>query len=629
MPQKKPSYSASDIEILSGLDPVRKRPEMYTNTTDPTHLAHEVIDNSVDEATAGYAKHIQVVLYKDQSLSVQDDGRGMPMDKHPQKKVSGAEVILTTLHAGSKFSSAQYRYAGGLHGVGVSVVNALCARLEANIYRDKKHYCLIFKNGNKAAEKPVKASTSSRPKKGTTIHFTPDPKYFDSTLFNKAELSDLLHTKAVLCPNLKVDFAIEGEGKQSWQYADGIPEYFTQLTQGIEPLLPQPCRFQDEIRDEEFEWCFNWLPNDAPFTSKSYVNLIPTQQGGTHTSGMRNGLTSALREFSELHKLSDSNLKIMPDDVAKGMLYILSIRTPEPRFAGQTKEKFVSKDTGKAIEKAAHDNFSLWLNQNTEDAQKILEQALENARARARRNKRTSKLLQSVSSHLPSKLSDCLSSDIIDNELFLVEGNSAGGSAKQARDRDFQAVMALRGKILNTWESDSEGILASKEVLDIITAIGVAPGSNDLSKLRYGKICMLADADSDGLHISVLLTALFVQHFRAVLEAGHIYVAMPPLFRIDVGNSVYYAHDEKDRDTHMNSLSSKDVDRARIIRFKGLGEMNPKQLRESTMSPMSRRLTQLDDDESTQKMMDMLLAKQRSADRRQWLEEKGNLVEVN
>ena len=624
MVKKAKSYSAKDIEILSGLNPVRKRPEMYTDTVNPTHLAHEVIDNSVDEAMSGYASHVKVMLYKDQSLAVEDNGRGLPMDLHPIKKVSGAEVILTTLHSGSKFSGSQYRFSGGLHGVGVSVVNALSSHLEARIQRGRKIYHLTFKDGKKKrnTQKSVAKSAS-----GTRIHFTPDPKYFDSAEFDKTALRELLRTKAILCSGLRMDLKIEGEKKESWCYQDGMVDYFNELTANQSSLLPENYSFDQEVAEHQFKWCFNWFSSANQSVGKSYVNLIPTIQGGVHTNGLRSGLTDALREFIHLHKLGN-DVKIKPEDVWKDIFYILSVHTPEPRFAGQTKEKFVSKDVGRAIEKSAYDDFSLWLNKNISAGKSIVENVFSNAQLRSREAKKRNSGFIQPNAHLPSKLSDCLSSDINENELFLVEGNSAGGSAKQARQREYQAVMALRGKILNTWESNTDVILESKEVADIVGAIGVRPGEDDLSRLRYGKICILSDADSDGFHISVLLSALFLKHFRPLINAGHIYVALPPLFRIDCGNSVYYAHDEKDRDTYMNKLSDKEASKARILRFKGLGEMNPKQLRESTMLPAERHLIQLTTDDTSESMLDMLLAKQRAGDRREWLSEKGNLVEV-
>ncbi len=619
------SYSARDIEVLQGLDPVRKRPEMYTDTSSPTHLAHEVIDNGVDEAMAGFATLLRVTLHDDGSLSVEDNGRGIPIDSHPQKKIPGVELILTTLHAGSKFSSGQYKFSGGLHGVGVSVVNALSARFEATIQRSGQSCQMVFENGNKKSA--AKKKKGAAPKKGTLIRFWPDAKYFDSPRFDEAGLRDLLRIKAVLCPGLKVSFAV-GEQEETWQYEDGLTEYFADLTAGCELLLPESCCAKQAVESGEFAWCLNWSAPGQAAIGKSYVNLIPTAQGGAHVNGLRAGVVGALREFSSMHKVAAGKVKIMPNDIWQDINYVLSVHTMDPRFAGQTKERFVSQDVGNLVEKTARDSFSLWLNEHPEEGREILERASDNARQRSQKRQPVARASHGGGPKLPGKLADCSSGDLARTELFLVEGDSAGGSARQARDREYQAVMALRGKILNTWESNPQALLQSKEVTDIVTAIGVAPDSADLSRLRYGKVCILADADSDGLHIAVLLAALFLKHFHALVASGAIYVALPPLFRVDHGNSVYYAHDERARAAYLDSLSDSEAAKARTIRFKGLGEMNPRQLKESTMLPGQRRLIRFSADDASAGIMDMLLAKQRAADRKQWLREKGNLAEI-
>lgn len=616
---------ARDIEVLQGLDPVRKRPEMYTDTSSPTHLAHEVIDNSVDEAMAGFATLLRVDLHVDGSLSVEDDGRGIPIDPHPEKKIPGVELILTTLHAGSKFSSRQYKFSGGLHGVGVSVVNALSSRFEVAIQRGQQSCRMVFENGNKKSA--AKKKKDAPPKRGTLIRFWPDPGYFDTAQFNVAELRELLRIKAVLCPGLKAIFTVGGQ-QEVWQYDDGMVEYFDDLTQGCEFFLPKLWHSRQAVECSEFAWCLNWSRSGQAAIGKSYVNLIPTARGGTHVNGLRAGIVGALREFARMHKVAAAKVGIMPNDIWQDINYVLSVNTTEPRFAGQTKERFVSKDIGNLLEKTVHDSFSLWLNEHTEEGYRILERALDNARARSQKQQPVARVSYSGGPKLPGKLADCSSGDPQYTELFLVEGDSAGGSARQARDREYQAVMALRGKILNTWESNSQALSQSKEVTDIVTAIGVAPDSDDLSRLRYGKVCILADADSDGLHIAVLLAALFLKHFHALVESGAIYVALPPLFRVDHGNSVYYAHDERARRAYLDGLSEGEAAKARTIRFKGLGEMNPGQLKESTMLPGQRRLIQFSADDTSAAVMDMLLAKQRAPDRKQWLQEKGNLAEI-
>ncbi len=620
-------YDASAIEVLSGLEPVRKRPGMYTDTTRPNHLAQEVIDNSVDEAIAGHAKKIDVTLFKDGSLEVIDDGRGMPVDLHPQQKIPGVEVILTKLHAGGKFSDKNYQFSGGLHGVGVSVVNALSKNLEVFVRRAGKEHKITFKGGKKSSNLKVVGDVGKR-NTGTTIHFWPDGKYFDSVNFSLPRLKHVLRAKAVLCPGLLIRFHDEkGKDKEEWYYEDGLQDYLTGALQGFEVLPDEPFLGSLSGEKEAVDWAVQWLPEGGELITESYVNLIPTAQGGTHVNGLRTGLTEAVREFCEFRNLLPRGVKITPDDVWDKCSYILSIKMADPQFSGQTKERLSSRESAAFVSGVVKDAFSLWLNQHPEAGEGIAQLAIANAHKRLKAGKKVVRKRVTAGPALPGKLADCSSQDLGRTELFLVEGDSAGGSAKQARDREFQAIMPLRGKILNTWEVSPDQVLASQEVHDISVAIGVEPGLGDLKSLRYGKVCILADADSDGLHIATLLCALFVRHFRPLVEAGHVHVAMPPLFRIDVGKDVFYALDEAEREGILDRIKAeKRKGKISITRFKGLGEMSPKQLRESTMSPDTRRLVKLtlDAGDKTNRMMDMLLAKKRASDRRAWLEKKGD-----
>ena len=624
-------YDSADIEVLSGLEPVRKRPGMYTDIARPNHLAHEVIDNSVDEAISGYAKSIDIKLYKDGSLEVNDDGRGMPVDKHPNLKLPGVEVVLSTLHAGGKFSNKTYTYAGGLHGVGVSVVNALSKHLEVWVRRDGQEYNMAFKRGKKASELEVIGSVGKR-NTGTTIRFWPDAKYFENDKFSVPKLLHVMRAKAILCPGLKIRFVDQFNNKKyEWCYADGIKDYLLESVDEFEhiPLNSFCERFEGEL--DAAEWALTWMTGDGEGLKESYVNLVPTTQGGTHVSGLRTGLTEALREFCEFRKLLPRGIKLTPDDVWEKLCYILSVKIKEPQFAGQTKERLSSREAAVFVAGVVKDSFGFWLNQNSEAGEQIAQLAIFNAESRLKRSKKVVRKKIASGPALPGKLADCTAEDLARTELFLVEGDSAGGSAKQARDRVFQAVMPLRGKILNTWEVSPDQVLASQEVHDISVAIGVEPGSSDLSRLRYGKICVLADADSDGLHIATLLCAMFLQHFRNLVEAGHVYMAMPPLFRIDVGKEVFYVLDDEEKQGVLDRIKAeKKTGKLTITRFKGLGEMNPMQLRESTMAIDTRRLVQLSltDEKKTVKLIDMLLAKKRAADRRSWLEQKGNLIQV-
>ncbi len=624
-------YNASDIEVLTGLDPVRKRPGMYTDTTRPNHLAQEVIDNSVDEAIAGHASRIDVVLRRDGSLCVTDDGRGMPVDLHPQKKRSGVEVILTTLHAGGKFSDKNYRFSGGLHGVGVSVVNALSKRLEVEIRRDGRLWRMAFANGEKVGELEAVGEVGRR-NTGTRVCFWPDAQYFDSVRFSVPKLRHVLRAKAVLCPGLTVSFTDEVSGKtETWHYEQGLRDYLMEAVKGWETLPDEPFMGSMQGETEAVDWAVIWLPEGGEPVAESYVNLIPTPQGGTHVNGLRAGLTEAIREFCEFRNLLPRGVKLSPEDVWEKISYVLSAKLQDPQFAGQTKERLSSREAAPFVSGVVKDAFSLWLNQHPAVGEQLAQLAISNAQRRMRQGRKVARKKVSQGPALPGKLADCSSTDLSRTELFLVEGDSAGGSAKQARDREFQAIMPLRGKILNTWEVDSDQILASQEIHDISVAIGVDPGSDDLSGLRYGKICILADADSDGLHIATLLCALFVRHYRPLVEQGHVFVAMPPLFRIDVGKEKFYALDEAEKEGVLNRIQAeKKKGKVVVTRFKGLGEMNPMQLRESTMAPETRRLVQLvlEPGDDTYRLMDMLLARKRAADRRHWLEQKGDHAEL-
>lgn len=626
-------YNAEAIEVLSGLDPVKRRPGMYTETDRPNHLAQEVIDNSVDEALAGHAKQIDVVLHEDGSLSVADDGRGMPVDIHPEEGVSGVELILTRLHAGGKFNNDNYTFSGGLHGVGVSVVNALSKLLHVEIRRDGQVYRIGFADGEKVSELEV-IGTCGKRNTGTTVRFTPDPKYFDSPKFSLTRLKHILRAKAVLCPGLKVTFTDMTGGKKDqevWYYEEGLEAYLKGTTQVWDTLPEEPFTGSLTGQEDAVDWAVQWLVDGGEITAESYVNLIPTAQGGTHVNGLRTGLLEAMREFCEIRNLLPRGVKLAPDDIWDKCCYILSAKMRDAQFSGQTKERLSSRGIAAFISGAVKDAFSLWLNKHVEEGEKIAELVISNAQRRMRSNKKVVRKKVTQGPALPGKLADCSGADTDRAELFLVEGDSAGGSAKQARNREFQAIMPLRGKILNTWEVDSSEVLASQEIHDISVAIGVDPGSDKLDGLRYSKICILADADSDGLHIATLLCALFVQHFRPLVAAGHVYVAMPPLYRIDVAKEVFYALDDDERDAIIDRIRAERRNaKIGVQRFKGLGEMNPLQLRETTMSPDTRRLVQLtiDTDDDTLELMDMLLAKKRSGDRKAWLESKGNLAEV-
>ncbi len=624
-------YDAASIEVLTGLDPVKKRPGMYTDTTRPNHLAQEVIDNSVDEAIAGFASQIGVILHVDQSLSVIDDGRGMPVDIHPQQGIPGVEVILTKLHAGGKFSGKHYQFSGGLHGVGVSVVNALSKRLDVRVRREGKEYSISFENGDKKNELQEIGAVGKK-NSGTTIRFWPDVGYFDSPVFSVSKLKHVLRAKAVLCPGLKVKFYVEKTKEAiEWYYEDGLADYLTEALSGFELLPQQPFVTSVQGENEAVDWAVMWLPEGGESITESYVNLIPTSQGGTHVNGLRTGLTDAIRDFCEFRSLLPRGVKLAPDDVWDKVSYVLSVKMNDPQFSGQTKERLSSRETAAFVSGIAKDSFSLWLNQHAEVGDLLAQMAISSAQKRLRSSKKVVRKKVTSGPALPGKLADCSSQDVSRTELFLVEGDSAGGSAKQARDRVFQAIMPLRGKILNTWEVSPDQVLASQEVHDISVAIGVEPASDDLSGLRYGKVCILADADSDGAHIATLLCALFLRHFQPLVEKGHVYVAKPPLYRIDIAKDKFYALDEAERDGIIDRFAAeKRKGKVSVTRFKGLGEMNPLQLRESTIAPDTRRLAQLtiEAGDNTFDIMNMMLSKKRAADRKEWLQEKGDLAEV-
>jgi topoisomerase-4 subunit B len=658
-------YNAASLEVLKGLDPVKRRPGMYTDTQRPNHLAQEVIDNSVDEAIAGFANRVEVILHEDGSLEVSDNGRGMPTDIHPEEKISGVEVILLKLHAGAKFSNKDYRFSGGLHGVGVSVVNALSEQLWVEIRRGGQKYQIAFADGYKTSDLEMVGSVGQR-NTGTTIRFWPNPTYFDTVKYSVRRLRHVLRAKAVLCPKLTVVFKDRIQKKtDTWYYEDGLRDYLSSSLEGYALIPENPFVGEHEAEEEAVAWAVAWQPESSDTITESYVNLIPTAQGGTHVNGFRSGLLASLREFCEFRKLIPRGIKLTADDIWERCSYILSVKMSDPQFSGQTKERLSSRQCAAMVSGTIKDAFTLWLNHHTEVGEQLAEMAIENARRRLKASKKVVRKKITSGPALPGKLADCVSQDPATTELFLVEGDSAGGSAKQARDRQTQAVMPLRGKILNTWEVESQAVLSSKEIHDIAVAIGVDPGVDDLSGLRYHKICILADADSDGLHIATLLCALFLRHFKPLVAAGHVYVAMPPLYRIDAAKKVFYALDDEEKSAILKRLAKTSKAKANVQRFKGLGEMNPLQLRETTMAADTRRLVRLqlgvrknegrpaDDgpekeatfqtegltraeteavadmamESGAEAVMDMLLAKKRAADRRQWLETEGDLAQ--
>ncbi len=627
------NYSAQEITVLKDLEPVQIRPGMYTDTTRPNHLAQEVIDNSVDEALAGFATKVEVILHADQSLEVIDNGRGMPVDIHPTEGVSGVEVILTKLHAGGKFSNKNYEFAGGLHGVGISVVNALSERVDIQVKRNGEVYKIAFENGVKVEELEV-IGTCGRRTTGTTVHFKPNPKYFDSKNFSVSRLRHLLRAKAVLCSGLEIKFVDKVNNTEDvWCYQDGLSDYLTEAVNGFETLPEKPFVGEFKGSTEAVSWALLWLPEGGELIAESYVNLIPTVQGGTHVNGLRQGLLNAMTEYCEFRNKLPRGVKLTADDIWDRCAYILSLKMQDAQFAGQTKERLSSRQSAVFVAGVLKDAFSLWLNQNVQDADRLAEMAISSAQRRLNAAKKVVRKKLVSGPALPGKLADCASQNLEKTELFLVEGDSAGGSAKQARDREYQAILPLRGKILNTWEVASDQVLGSTEIHDIAVALGIDPDNEDLSQLRYGKVCILADADSDGLHIATLLCALFLRHFPKLVQDGHVYVAMPPLYRIDLGKEVFYALDESEKEAILERLKDK-KGTLNVQRFKGLGEMDPSQLRETTMDPNTRRLVQLtyelgeDQGAETLELMDMLLAKKRAEDRKNWLQTNGDQVDL-
>ena len=627
------NYSAQEITVLKDLEPVQIRPGMYTDTTRPNHLAQEVIDNSVDEALAGFATKVEVILHADQSLEVIDNGRGMPVDIHPTEGVSGVEVILTKLHAGGKFSNKNYEFAGGLHGVGISVVNALSERVDIQVKRNGEIYKIAFENGVKVEELEV-IGTCGRRTTGTSVHFKPNPKYFDSKNFSVSRLRHLLRAKAVLCSGLEIKFVDKVNNTEDvWCYQDGLSDYLTEAVNGFETLPEKPFVGEFKGSTEAVSWALLWLPEGGELIAESYVNLIPTVQGGTHVNGLRQGLLNAMTEYCEFRNKLPRGVKLTADDIWDRCAYILSLKMQDAQFAGQTKERLSSRQSAVFVAGVLKDAFSLWLNQNVQDADRLAEMAISSAQRRLNAAKKVVRKKLVSGPALPGKLADCASQNLEKTELFLVEGDSAGGSAKQARDREYQAILPLRGKILNTWEVASDQVLGSTEIHDIAVALGIDPDNEDLSQLRYGKVCILADADSDGLHIATLLCALFLRHFPKLVQDGHVYVAMPPLYRIDLGKEVFYALDENEKEAILERLKGK-KGTLNVQRFKGLGEMDPSQLRETTMDPNTRRLVQLtyelgeDQGAETLELMDMLLAKKRAEDRKNWLQTNGDQVDL-
>ena len=628
----KKAYDSKAIEVLSGLDPVKKRPGMYTDTSCPNHLIQEVLDNSVDEALSGYCKRIKVNLFKDNSVEVSDNGRGMPVDVHPEHKLTGVELIMCKLHAGAKFSGEDYGFSGGLHGVGVSVVNALSTKLNVKIKRDSKEYEINFLAGEKDNDlKPVGdvGATNS----GTTIRFYPDSKYFETLEINKKSLKHLLKAKAVLCPGLQIDYFDEKKNERiKWIFDEGLSDYLDEFSGCNEKLLDETIIFTRTSDDQALDVAVNWTEDASNnLLKETYVNLIPTALGGSHLNGFKSGLLEAIKEFCDYRNLIPRGIKINSDDILANCIFVISSKLKNPQFAGQTKERLDSKDHMTFVSSSMKDSLSIWLNQHTEEGEKIADLAIAAAQRRIKRSTKVDRKKTFKGPALPGKLSDCNCDNIEESELFLVEGDSAGGSAKQARDRKFQAIMPLRGKILNTWDLESADIIKSQEIKDLATAIGSLPGDNDISNLRYGKICILADADSDGLHIATLLCALFLRHYKNLVTSGKIFVSMPPLYRIDAAKEVFYALDENEKDSLVEKIKKQNSKiKIDIQRFKGLGEMNPSQLRETVMMPESRRLVQLtlNSSDNANSVFDLLLSKKRAPDRKEWLEKKGNLAEI-
>lgn len=649
-------YDEQSVRVLKGLEPVKERPGMYTRTTDPTHICQEVIDNAADEALGGFAKKITVTVHLDGSLSVEDDGRGIPVGLHPQEGLPVIELVFTQLHAGGKFNKKDggaYAFSGGLHGVGVSVTNALSTRLEVEVKRERGIYRMAFAGG--AVIEPLSQVGECGPRtSGTLVRVWPDARYFESPRYSLAELERLLRAKAVLLPGVSVELIVEksdGNERKCWQYPNGLKGYLLELFNGDEPIAPIFAAESYAGPDHESfapgegaSWAMAWFDDGGG--GESYVNLIPTSLGGTHEAGLRAGLFEAVKSFIDLHNLLPRGVKVQAEDVWSRVRFVLSARVLDPQFQGQTKEKLTSRDALKLVAAICRDPVELWLNQHVEAGKKIAELAIRQAQSRLKSVKKVEKKKGSGVAVLPGKLTDCESEDIERNEVFLVEGDSAGGSAKLARDKEYQAILPLRGKVLNSWETHRDQLFSNAEIHDISVAIGVDPhGVNDqpdLSGLRYGKIAILSDADVDGAHIQVLLLTLFYRHFPALLAAGHIYIAQPPLFRVDVPGQgktrpprKIYALDEGELEAALDRLRSDNVREGgwSISRFKGLGEMNPEQLKDTTMNPDTRRLMQIrirpEAAQSTQEVFVMLMGKGEAASRRSWMEQRGNEVEAD
>jgi len=628
----KKAYDSKAIEVLSGLDPVKKRPGMYTDTSCPNHLIQEVLDNSVDEALSGYCKRIKVNLYKDNSVEVSDNGRGMPVDVHPEHKLTGVELIMCKLHAGAKFSGEDYGFSGGLHGVGVSVVNALSAKLNVKIKRDSKEHEIDFSAGEKDSDLKSIGDVGAT-NSGTTIRFYPDSQYFETLEINKKSLKHLLKAKAVLCPGLQIDYFDEKKNERiKWIFDEGLSDYLDEFSGCNEKLLNKTIFLSKTTEDQALDVVINWTEETSnSLLKETYVNLIPTALGGSHLNGFKSGLLEAIKEFCDYRNLIPKGIKINSDDILANCIFVISSKLKNPQFAGQTKERLDSKDHMSFVSSSTKDSLSIWLNQHTEEGERIADLAISAAQKRIKSSTKVDRKKTFKGPALPGKLSDCNCNNIEESELFLVEGDSAGGSAKQARDRRFQAIMPLRGKILNTWDLESADIIKSQEIKDLATAIGSLPGDTDISNLRYGKICILADADSDGLHIATLLCALFLRHYKNLVTSGKIFVSMPPLYRVDAAKEVFYALDESEKESIVNKIKKQNSKiKIDIQRFKGLGEMNPSQLRETVMKPESRRLVQLTlkSTDNANSVFDLLLSKKRAPDRKEWLEKKGNLAEI-
>ncbi|CDE75451.1 type IIA topoisomerase [Sutterella sp. CAG:521] len=654
MATKRSEYGESSIKVLKGLEPVKQRPGMYTLTDNPLHIIQEVIDNSSDEVLAGGASRIEVTLHADGSVTVIDDGRGIPVGIHKEEGVPAVQLVFTQLHAGGKFekdSGGAYSFAGGLHGVGVSVTNALSKRLEVTVWREGKEHRIVFADGD--VIEPLTSQKSPRPKSstGTCVHVWPDPKYFDSPNIPVEQLVRLLRSKAVLMPGCEVVFNNEkNQTTQTWKFDGGLREYLlSEMT--AEPMIP-PFESSGYAEDESMgfavgegaSWVVAWQEEGVP-VRESYVNLIPTPAGGTHESGLREGLYLAIKAFIEAHGLMQKNVKLLTEDVFARASAILSAKVLDPQFQGQTKERLNNRDALRLVSNFVRAQFEFWLNGHVEEGKKLAELVIKQAQARQNSAKKVTKRKGSSVAVLPGKLTDCESEDISKNELFLVEGDSAGGSAKKGRNKDFQAILPLRGKVLNTWEVDRDRIFANNEIHDISVAIGVDPHGPDeepdLSELRYGKICIMADADVDGSHIQVLLLTLFFRHFPALIKKGHIFVARPPLFRMDVPKTgrkparTIYCLDERELAVERKKLEKEKVnmEKVSVSRFKGLGEMSDKQLWETTLNPETRRLMPVTFGDMTlsesREMFDMLMGRSEAAMRRAWMENNGDQVEVD